>query len=203
MAEEESRKQEKQEPEKPKKESSNKILNAPLPLIIGVGVGAIVLILVAVIFGYFIATRLFPSQPTSAQVQTTESKANEKSATVNLQKTIFLETGRITTNPRDGATTFVVVNLGLEFMKKNEDDKALEGLTDAGGKIKPDEVIVQKLLARIKSSVNGFIASYNLQELQAQRPQLEEQFKTNLQPIFDEYGLRLVKVGLIEFIIQE
>jgi len=47
-------------------------LNAPLPLIIGVGVGAIVLILVAVIFGYFIATRLFPSQPSSAQVQTTE-----------------------------------------------------------------------------------------------------------------------------------
>ncbi len=195
----------KQEPEKSPKKSENKFLGVSLPLVISIGVGAIVLILVAVIFGYFIATRLFPTQSAPSQAQTSASQANEASnKKVNdINKTIFFETGRITTNPRDGAATFVVANLGLEFVKINEDDKELEGLADPTGKVKVEEVIVQKLLARIKSNVNTFIASYNLQEIQAQRPELEQLFKSNLDPIFKEFGLKLVKVGLIEFIIQE
>jgi len=200
MAEEDNKKQ---EPEKPKKTSDNRIMNVSLPLITGIGVSAIVLILVAVVFGYFIATKLFPTQQVVSQGQISEVKADVGHKATDIHQTIFLETGRITTNPKDGATTFIVANLGLEFVKVNEKDKKLESLTDATGKVKLEEVIVQKLLARVKSNVNTFIASYNLLELQAQRPELEEEFKKNLQPIFDEFGLKLVKVGLIEFIIQE
>ena len=200
MSEEEDNK--KQEPEKPNKSSENKAMNFSLPLIIGIGVGGIVLILVAVVFGYFIATRLFPTQPVTTQAQATEEKTKDEQKNTDIHKTIFLETGRITTNPKDGATTFIVVNFGLEFVKI-EESKELEGLTDAAGKVKTEEVIVQKLLARVKSSVNTYIASYSLQELQMQRPELEEAFKNNLQPLFKEFDLKLVKVGLIEFIIQE
>ena len=193
----------KQEPEKPKRLSENKAMNFSLPLIVGIGVGGIVLILVAVVFGYFIATRLFPTQQVVPQTQATEGKSNDEQKHADIHKTIFLETGRITTNPKDGATTFIVMNCGLEFVKKDEESKELEGLTDPAGKVKTEEVIVQKLLAHVKSNVNTYIASYSLQELQMQRPELENALKNNLQPIFSEFGLKLVKVGLIEFIIQE
>jgi hypothetical protein len=200
MAEEDNKKQ---EPEKPQKNTEHKTMNVPLPLILGIGGGAIVLIIVAEVFGYFIASRLFPSQGVVTQSQATVEKSKEEQKNTDIHKTIFLETNRITTNPKDGAATFIVVNLGLEFIKQNEESKELEGLTDPAGKVKTEEVIVQKLLAHVKTNVNTYIASYTLQELQMQRPELEESLKNNLQPIFKEFGLKLVKVGLIEFIIQE
>jgi len=70
----------KQEPEIPKKKEKKQGGGGlSLPMLIVVGVGGLVLVLVAVIFGYFIATKLFPSQPVIVQGghQTENAKKRE------------------------------------------------------------------------------------------------------------------------------
>jgi flagellar basal body-associated protein FliL len=204
---------EKQEPEKQKKKEKEKKQGASgalsLPMLIGIGGGGIVLILVTVIFGYFIATKLFPTQPVvvSQNGQVTNSNDNKdnkdkKKSEDDIHSSLYMETGRITTNPKDAPSTFVVLNLSLEFVPYNKDDDKVKEMMGKEG-LNMNNPIVQKMLGRIKSTVNNQIASLTLAELQAKRPELENMYKDALKTTMNEFGFKLLNVGLIEFIIQE
>jgi flagellar basal body-associated protein FliL len=196
---------EKQEPEKQKKKEKKAGGNGlPLPMLIGIGVGGVVLVLVTVIFGYFIATKLFPSQQqvvvTNGQVQSEHKAESEEKADVH--ESLYMETGRITTNPKDAPTTFVVLNLSLEFVPKDKDDEKTKEVLGKEG-VNMAHPTIQKMLARVKSTINNQIASTPMAELQSKRPELEKIYIELLKPTFKEFGFKLMNVGLLEFIIQE
>ncbi len=199
----------KQEPEIPKKKEKKQGGGGlSLPMLIVVGVGGLVLVLVAVIFGYFIATKLFPSQPVIVQGghQTEnakkESGEEEEEEAPDAHELMYMEIGRITTNPKDAPTTFVVINLSFEFKPRNKDDEAMKEVIGKEG-LNLESPIVKKMQGRIKSSINNFLASTTMVELNAKRPELQKLFLDLLKPTFKEYGFKLYNVSLLEFIIQE
>lgn len=198
----------KQEPEIPKKKEKKQGGGGlSLPMLIVVGVGGIVLVLVAVIFGYFIATKLFPSQPVVIQggqpVENEKAKTNEEEVEEpDMHDLLYMEIGRITTNPKDAPSTFVVVNISFEFLPKKKDDEKMKEVLGKEG-LNLENPIVKKMQARIKSAINNNLASMTMAELNAKRPELQTVFQENLKPIFMEYGFKLYNVSLLEFIIQE
>lgn len=198
----------KQEPEiQKKKEKKQSSGGLSMPMLILVGVGGLVLVLVAVIFGYFIATKLFPSQPVVVQGQPTEKKEKtekteeEDEDAPELTELLYMEIGRITTNPKDAPSTFVVVNLSFEFKPRKADDEKMKEVLGKEG-LNLESPIVKKMQARIKSAINNNLASFTLAELNAKRPELQQIYLELLKPIFKEYGFKLYNVNLIEFIVQ-
>lgn len=199
----------KQEPEIPKKKEKKQGGGGlSLPMLIVVGVGGLVLVLVAVIFGYFIATKLFPSQPVIVQGGQPVEKAhkanseNEEEETPDLKELLYLEIGRITTNPKEAPSTFVVVNLSFEFAPRNKDDESMKEILGKEG-LNLESPIVKKMQGRIKSALNNYLASMTLVDLNSKRPELQKLFQELLKPTFKEYGFKLYNVSLLEFIIQE
>ncbi len=205
---------EKQEPEKPKKKEKKEGKGGlSLPIIIIGSVGGLILIVVTVIFGYFVATKLFPQQPvvvngTAATEHKSDSHSDansedeEDDEDADHEHSAYMETGRITTNPKDAPATFVVLNLSLEFEPKKPDDPEFAEAIDGHGEIKMDAPIMKKLLGKIKSTINNSLASMSLADLNAKRPELTKMYKDTLKPVFKSYNLKLYEVGLIEFIVQ-
>ncbi|MGE5480064.1 MAG: flagellar basal body-associated FliL family protein [Chloroflexota bacterium] len=214
----------KQQPEMPSKPAKEKKPVAlSLPLIIGGGIGALVLILATIIFGYFLATKLFPAASAgtveltaaeraeikkkavdelSRQRESEEQRAVKELSLDNMEGAIYYETGRITTNPKGSSTQFVVVNLALEFKILDAENEHLQKLADKEGKLNLENPIMKKVEAAIKSSMNNTLASYTEAELQQNRGQLEKIFLDKLRPAFRRYELALARVNLLEFIIQ-
>lgn len=199
----------KQEPVIPKKKEKKQGGGGlSLPMLIVAGVGGLLLILVTVIFGYFIATKLFPSQPVVVQgVQQTESVKKEKTEeeedeTADVHELLYMEIGRITTNPKDAPTVFVVINLSFEFKPRNKDDEAMKEVIGKEG-LNLESPIIKKMQGRIKSAINNFLASTTMAELNTKRPELQKLFLELLKPTFKDYGFKLYNVSLLEFIVQE
>lgn len=200
----------KQEPEIPKKKEKKQGSGGlSLPMLIIVGVGGLVLILVAVIFGYFIATKLFPSQPVIVHGGQPIEKANKEHAESSeeeekpdLHELLYMEIGRITTNPKDAPSTFVVINLSFEFAPRKKDDESMKEVIGKEG-LNLESPIIKKMQGRMKSAINNTIASMTMLDLNAKRQELEKVFQELLKPIFKEYGFKLYNVSLLEFIIQE
>lgn len=204
---------EKQEPEKPKKKEKKEGKGGlSLPIIIIGSVGGLILIVVTVIFGYFVATKLFPQQPvivngSVATEQKSDSHSDahheeEENEDADHHHSAYMETGRITTNPKDAPATFVVLNLSIEFEPKDPKDPVFAEAIDAHGAIKLDAPIMKKLLGSIKNTINNSLASMTLTELNAKRPELTKMYKDTLKPVFKSYDLKLYEVGLLEFIVQ-
>ncbi len=207
---------EKQEPEKPKKkEKSEGKGGLSLPIIIIGSVGGLILIVVTVVFGYFVATKLFPQQPVIVNgVAATEHKTEghgdahsekegeDEDEDADHHHSAYMETGRITTNPKDAPATFVVLNLSIEFEPKDPEDPTFVEAIDKHGALKMDAPIMKKLLGKIKSTINNSLASMTLTELNSKRPELTKMYKDTLKPVFKSYALKLYDVGLIEFIVQ-
>lgn len=201
----------KQEPEIPKKKEKKQGGGGlSLPMLIIVGVGGLVLVLVAVIFGYFIATKLFPSQPVIVQGGQPTEKANkehsesteEEEEKPDMHELLYMEIGRITTNPKDAPSTFVVINLSFEFAPRKKDDESMKEVIGKEG-LNLESPIIKKMQGRIKSAINNSIASMTMVDLNAKRPELQKLFQDLLKPTFKEYGFKLYNVSLLEFIIQE
>ncbi len=202
----------KQEPEIPKKKEKKQGGGGlSLPMMIVFGVGGLVLVLVAVIFGYFIATKLFPSQPVIVQgVQPVEQvhkenhgKGEGEEEKPDMHDLLYMEIGRLTTNPKDAPSTFVVVNLSFEFAPKKKDDENMKELIKGHEGLNLEHPIVKKMQGRIKSGLNNFLASMTMTELNTKRPELQKLVLELLKPAFKEYGFKLYNVSLLEFIIQE
>ncbi len=201
---------EKQEPEKPKKSSGG----LSLPLIIGAAVGVLVIIVLGVVLGMVVASKFFPSQPAEAghegdkkehsvkDKHAKEFESTDESYLSGGHDVIFMETGRITTNPKGASSIFVVMNFGLEFKKMDPENEELKGFADAHGKLNLEDPVFIKLNAKIKGKINQFAASYTDVELQEKRTELPELLKKELRSVFKDYELVLGSVTVLEFIIQ-
>lgn len=183
-----------QEPEKPVVEKSG---GMKLPVVIGI-VAAALIVNVVLVFAV-IKFVLAPGQPTGkAQqetVQTKKSEESEEGSKENDKLTKFIETGRLTTNPK-ASSEFVVVNLGFVFRANNEE--ALKTLGE-GKEVK----LPATSMAKIKGIVNSVLGSYSSTELLTQRDSLAAIFKNSLKPVFKENQTVLKEVILQEFILQQ
>lgn len=111
----------------------------------------------------------------------------------NEENTHFVETGRITTNPRGTTKQFVVINLGLIYMTKPEESKGHE---TASKELQPTTV------ARIRHGVNMTLGRYSADELKLRQDSLPYFFKEQLKPIFRQGKMLLKDVIIQEIIIQ-
>ncbi len=104
----------------------------------------------------------------------------------------FKETGRITTNPK-GSTSFVILNLGLEYReRKTEEGGGGHGGADGG----PDPV-----MARVKGVINSTVGSLTVEELQ-DREALRTKLRDEIRKVYKKHKIYLRDVLLIEFLIQ-
>lgn len=206
--------EEKHEPEKPKKEKKP-MGPLSLPMIIGLAVGVILLVIASVIVGIVVASKFFaPHTEEAADAEGTKKAKTEKHAPkedpyaegesylARLEGVVYMETGRITTNPKGQSAMFVVVNLGLEFKLMDAENEGLAEMMDKEGKLNMESPITKKLMARIRGSINELLASYTEADLQTNRPKIPELIKQQLKPIFRDFELTLGNVTIQEFIIQ-
>lgn len=199
----------KQEPEKPQKKSGG----LSLPVIIGIGAGVLIILVVVILFAVkmmlntVVESQIGAVQPNNEQ-QTPPKEEKDMSNieyykmmadndTVSDEDAKYMETGRITTNPR-GSTQFVVVNLGISYRDKtSEDDGKKKEKND-----EPDDK-KRKFEALIRNAINNQIGDMTVSELQQiRRDSLRSIFKESLTPVFVSNRIFLRDVILVEYIIQ-
>lgn len=213
--------EEKQKPEKVKKKSKG----LSLPIMIGIGVIALAVLIGGILFGVNIMINSV-LDARLAEVNVTDGEGGEKDGEHGDKEhdkehsdeeheeemdpeemaedeffngdegVSFKETGRVITNPK-GSTQFVVVNLGLVIREKGEGEEGHEESEE--GELSLKEV---KMNAQVKHVINTVIGNLTLAELQEQRNLLTEIFKAKLKPVYQENGIWLREVVMVEFIIQ-
>ncbi|MBE2188144.1 MAG: hypothetical protein KGZ71_09070 [Desulfobulbaceae bacterium] len=196
----------KQEPEVPKKKAG-----LSLPVIIGIGAGVLIVLVVVILFAVkmmlnsVVGTQQGDTQSTEQVQKPVEDKelsnieyykkmADEDKISENDSK--YMETGRITTNPR-ASTQFVVVNLGLSYRigVDAEDAEKKEGTETDDQK--------RRFEALIRNAINNQIGDMSVGELQQiRRDSLTSIFKERLVPVFINNRIFLRDVILVEYIIQ-
>jgi len=86
---------------------------------------------------------------------------------------VYMDIGKIITNPKGVSSTFVVLTVAVEFKKLNEDSKELKDLVDDKHKVKEEEPVAKKIMANIKSAINDFVGGMTVEELQSKRLSLK------------------------------
>ncbi len=207
MADEETKKnegkEEKQKPEKPKK---SRDAGVSLPVLLGI-IGGVLVIFMA--FIYFLVLPYLveglggdntaSAGANSEEVADSEGKndgenpENEELSEFMADESMmhFVQTGRITTNPKQ-SSNFAVIDLGLEFISKEEIESHGEG----------GNIFSPKMNAKIKSTVTSVIGSYSDDWLLANRDSLSVILFDKLKPEFKDNDMLLKDVILQEFIIQ-
>ncbi len=169
-----------------------------LPFIIGIIAGAVRLL---VILGRFVFFPMIVHGVTAGSKDSQKKYSSQKRGEFDgLDEKLaqLTSSGRITTNPRSSAQ-FVVVDLGITFIPKNED--VLKELKESKGKESKDlneSSLPPKLLARTKGVVNSVLGSFTVEELHIIRDSLPEIFRRNLKPVFREKDLYVKEVILQE-----
>lgn len=210
--------EEKQEPEKPKrKKKEGGGLSLPVMIIVGLGAVVIQVVLVVAVLKF-----VFPqgedahASDSTATAKGQEEKKDEhgkksekeidydeyEDVLSKMEDIHYVETGKIITNPKGASSIFVVANFALEFKKMDKENEELKKMIDDKGEIKVEEPLYKKLMATTKNTINRLIASYTVEELQAKRLELTDQVKKELRPVYRDFELVIVKVNLVEFIIQ-
>lgn len=196
---------EKQVPEKPKKSGGMK-----LPMVIGIIFGVIVTQVILI----FVLFKLFLGQPATVTpdgtvVQQTTEKSEKNSKKIEKteeeeeilteeeqQKIQFQETGRITTNPKS-SSAFVVINLGLYFLAKDEK------INEEFKKEIDKSPVWKRLSSDTKEIVNITFGNYTVEDLRSmKRDSLKTIFMKQLKPVFKTSKIILKDVKLIEYLIQ-
>lgn len=201
-SEENIEREEKQEPQKVKKQGG---LN--LPLLAGIIGGVIIIqaVLIIVIFQLFVSPiyqqlPLANKQETQKEELSEEQEEAEKEAKVlsaeDEKNLIFIETGRITTNPL-ASPRFVVINLGLELLAKEPEIKK-----ELSQEIEKS-LLGKKIMAGTQENINNLIGSLTAEEISnIKRDTLKSMIVEKLKPFFKQNKIRLYDVKLKEFIIQ-
>ncbi|MCO5249855.1 MAG: hypothetical protein M9949_00350 [Candidatus Kapabacteria bacterium] len=195
----------KQEPEEPKKKAG-----LSLPVIIGIGAGVLIILVVVILFAVkMMLNSVVGTQPGDTQTTEQEHKQVEDKDLSNVEyykrmaeedkisenDSKYMETGRITTNPR-ASTQFVVVNLGLSY-------RTGLGVDDEAKKEAESDDQKRRFEALIRNAVNNQIGDMSVGELQQiRRDSLTSIFKERLVPVFINNRIFLRDVILVEYIIQ-
>jgi len=204
--------EEKQVPEKPPKKQGG----LSLPLIIGASVGVLVIVVLGVVLGVVVASKYFvpPSAETAEEgggKKKTEERAakngsysedEESNFLSKLDDVLLLQTDRITTNPHNASSVFVVLDLHLEFKKMDQGNKVLKDIADKSGTVNMEHIIIKKMMSRIRSTINQLIAGMTEVEIHEKRSELPEIIRTQIRPVFRDYELILGRVMITEFIMQ-
>lgn len=104
----------------------------------------------------------------------------------------MIQTGRITTNPANTIKKFIVTDLGFEYKIKPEYEEHY----------KEDSDNMNRFMTQIKSHINKYLGSRNLEELVTERADLDYNMKIELQPIFKKNKMYLKQVYIKEFLVQ-
>lgn len=214
--------EEKQQPEKPEKKSKS----LSLPLLIGIGAGGLVILLVAVFFIFsFLINDIVDKKLSNidlagsgenSELQSEEDHSPSKMTDEQYWRKMeedeimsadndmgeLYETGRIITNPRN-SSDFAVMNLAIYYRlpPRDEDDEATkEENTEDGASYVPIEI--KRLEPRLKSKIGTFIGTRTRAELDAIRPQLAEEIKEELTPMFKKNKIFLKNIEVTEYLIQ-
>lgn len=196
-----------QEPEKPDKKKKKKEGGMSLPVMIGIGFGVIVVnvVLVIVVINFVVPMMngshdaekdkkaKIAEEKKKAEHAVSHSDPEEEEFFENEKERHYMETGRITTNPKM-STKFIVIGLGLEFRVKEDTYKEEE--------LKAESEMMKKMLSRIKAVVIKELGMMSLEDLQTNRPQLDNIFKEKLRPLFKEQKIYLKRADIVEFIVQ-
>jgi hypothetical protein len=206
-----------QEPEMPTKKPKKSGGGLSTPMWIGVIAGGLILNTVIII----LAIRVFVEQPTAAVPQEggkehtekvdNKHKSSDEHAEEGDEESVddleeenvlhgddnveFMETGRITTNPK-GSTSFVILNLGLEYRKKHTEGEEGGGGHGGGAPAGPDPV-----MARVKGVINNTIGSMTVEQLQ-DREALRTKLRDDIRVVYKKHKIYLRDVVLVEFLIQ-
>jgi len=197
--------QDKQVPEKPRLKSSGMSMLTLIGIIAGVVI--IQVVIVILVIKLFVVPSVDNGNGNDDKTKTekvdqkdieAEKLKKQEEQAKEEKELIYENTGRITTNPR-GSTDLVVVDLGLEFKFEGEAPKPKE---------KETSILPEKLMARIKGTVNSIIGSYSSEQLNQNRDTLVVIFKDKLKEIFksiliEDKKILLKNVYITEFIIQK
>lgn len=215
----------KTKPPKVKKEGA-----VPLPMIIGASVGAVLLITVSVIVGTIVASSIFGEKSESEAstekiVEAVQEALKGELGTItksgktpeeldsmevaNMSKgadVLTFETGKITSNSKGSSNTFVVIDLSIDFRIYDKENTVTKELTKGEGEkleLNLESSVLKKIKNRITGKINELIASYSEQEFQSMRPELKNIIRTQLRPVFHNFGLQLGEIQILTFIIQQ
>lgn len=122
---------------------------------------------------------------------------------------LVFETGKIVSNPRGNANVLIVLELALDFRVYDKENKTsmeivtIEGKDDAVTRtINFESTSYKKLKTRVTSNLNELIATYSEAEFQGMRGDLKNIIRTQLRPVFRNFGLQLGEVQIVTFLIQ-
>lgn len=111
----------------------------------------------------------------------------------------FIRSGRITTNPQ-GSSQIILLDLGMEFRAKEDDERFPDGEVVKDMETKPE---FARMLANVKGKINSMLGSFTVQDLyETHRDTLTKKFKETLKPVFRKEKLYLRDIILMEFLIQ-
>jgi hypothetical protein len=216
MAKEKENEEEKQVPEKPKRKVSAGTGDLSLIQFIGIIAGVLIVMVVIIVLAikFLILPELKPSEEhgtVDSSKKTEEvSKSDDKekraeeekkkrassgTKSYDIEKALFSQTGRITTNAKN-SDQFVVLDLGIMFTPEGEGESG----GGHGGPAK--DPLPDKLKSMIKGSVNNVIGSMTVDEIQQKRDSLSFIFYDKLRKIFYTNKMVLNEIVIQEFIIQ-
>lgn len=211
MAEEKEAPAAKQAPVKPKKRGGGEV---KMPILIGTVIGTVILMaaIFYAVFWFGIKPYMSPDEAAEGDKagDTLKVEVDETADLENMddpeQEFLhgevgihFIRSGRITTNPK-ATTQIVLLDLGMEFRAKAEDERFPEGEKVDNLETKPE---FSRMLASVKGKINSMLGSYTVEDLyKLNRDTLTEKFRTSLKPIFKKEKLYLRDIILMEFLIQ-
>jgi len=193
--------QETPEVEKPKKKKKSDKMS--MPAIIGIIAGVILLqvVLIMVVVQVFFSTGESEEKSENAgnsevvdteEAEPAEEDGEERDFFTDDSNKLYLETGKIVTNPKL-SSKYVAVNVGLIYIPKESVEA--EDLAESSP-------MMMKLLAEVKSKIIMTIGSMLPEELQENRDLMPEIFREELKPIFKEKDIYLREVLISEYIMQ-
>lgn len=200
-----------QEPIKPENEEKSKSSGGlKLPFVLGIIAGVLLVLILAVRFLFlpYIVGSLTSEATAGENKIEHQSKEDHSDSPLkeelevfkaNEKLSEFVQTGRITTNPRQ-STQFVVADFGIIFFPK--DEESLKELYPGGKKEEGNSSLPPSLSSRVRGIINSVLGSMSVEELQVKRDSIPEFVMANLKPFFKEKKLFIKEVILQEFIIQ-
>jgi hypothetical protein len=202
--------EEKQEPVKPAKKAGDGSMS--IVTIVGVIGGTVVLmfILLVVFFIFFIKPML-PSTHAKEGAKTEQAAEEHKEPKMaegemseaylikNKEFIQFAATDKIITNPKGSSTQFVVLRLGVEYIKFDKEGKPEP---PAAGEAKGVPTFEGAMKAKVEGQVLATIGSFTIDEFQAKRDSLSHLFKEKLKETLKEDQMKIKEVVVMEFIVQ-
>lgn len=197
---------EKQIPEKPKKQGGVSMM-----VIIGVVFGGLIVMVVLIfaLFKFMIVPAINQTPAPAAAEGTEKVKESEKKhengdeeesgdiSEEEEKKLVFIETGKIIANPKGNFERYVIVNMGMQIIPK--DEKLVAELKKEAEKVAE----WKKLLGATREVVINTFGNHSVEELGSmKRDSLKMMIFKQLKPIFKEEKIRLKSIMLQEFLVQ-